>query len=63
MPGVDPREYGFTDRTSPVNAFRILFSAYFGAGLEPLPDVTYLSPDTDHMFDFVEYDRPVATPP
>jgi hypothetical protein len=46
-----------------VNAFRILFSAYFGAVLEPIPDVTYLSPDTDHMFDFVEYDRPVATPP
>jgi hypothetical protein len=62
MPGVDPREHGFTDRTSPVNAFRILLSAYFGAGLEPLPDVTYLSPDTDHMFDFVEYERPVASP-
>jgi hypothetical protein len=63
MPGIDPREYGFTDRTSPVNAFRILFSAYFGAGLNPLADVTYLSPDTDHMFDLVEYERPVASPP
>jgi hypothetical protein len=57
MPGVDMAAQGFTDRTSPVNAFRILFNAYFGAGLELLPDVTYLSPDTDHMFEFVEYDR------
>jgi hypothetical protein len=57
MPGVDMAAQGFTDRTSPVNAFRILFNAYFGANLEILPDLTYLSPDTDHMFDFVEYDR------
>jgi hypothetical protein len=46
-----------------VNAFRILFNAYFGADLELLPDVTYLSPDTDHMYDFVEYERPGDTPP
>lgn len=57
MPGVDMDAQGFNDRTSPVNAFRILFNAYFDAGLDLLPDVTYLSPDTDHMFDFVEYPR------
>jgi hypothetical protein len=62
MPGVDMAAQGFTDRTSPVNAFRILFNAYFGADLELLPDVTYLSPDTDHMYDFVEYERPVTPP-
>jgi hypothetical protein len=57
LPGVDDAAEGFNDRTSPVNAFRILFNAYFDAGLELLPDVTYLSPDTDHMYDFVEYPR------
>jgi hypothetical protein len=55
LPDVDDAAEGFTDRTSPVNAFRILFNAYFDAGLELLPDVTYLSPDHDHMFDLVEY--------
>jgi hypothetical protein len=57
MPGVDLEAEGFTDRTSPVNAFRIMFDAYFGAHLGLLPDVTYLSPDYDHMYDFVEYPR------
>jgi hypothetical protein len=57
MPGVDDAAEGFNDQTSPVNAFRILFNAYFDAGLDLLPDKTYLSPDTDHMFDLVEYDR------
>ena len=57
MPGVDLEAEGFSDRTSPVNTFRILFNAYFGAHLELLPDVTYLSPDYDHMYDFVEYPR------
>jgi hypothetical protein len=57
LPGVDDAAEGFNDRTSPVNAFRILFNAYFDAGLELLPDVTYLSPDHDHMFDLVEYPR------
>ena len=63
LPGVDAEEQGFYDRISPVNAFRILFNAYFAADLPLLPDVTLLSPDTDHMFDFVEYPRtPVSQP-
>jgi hypothetical protein len=57
MPGVDLEALGFYDRISPVNAFRILFNAYFGTHYDPLPDVTYLSPDYDHMYDFVEYPR------
>ncbi|MGH2488641.1 MAG: hypothetical protein ACRDFR_03360 [Candidatus Limnocylindria bacterium] len=57
MPGVDLEAQGFYDRISPVNAFRILFNAYFGTHLEILPDVTYLSPDYDHTYDFVEYPR------
>jgi hypothetical protein len=57
MPGVDLAAQGFTDRLSPVNAFRILFNAYFGADLDLLPNVTYLSPDYGHMYDLVEYPR------
>lgn len=57
MPGVDLPAEGFHDRISPVNAFRILFNAYFGTDFELLPDVTYLSPDYDHWADFVEYPR------
>ena len=57
MPGVDLPAQGFYDRISPVNAFRILFNAYFGTDLELLPDVTFLSPDYDHWADFVEYPR------
>ena len=57
LPGVDAEAEGFYDRISPVNAFRIVFNAYFGTELELLPDKTYLSPDHDHMWDLVEYPR------
>ncbi len=58
LPGVDPAAVGFHDRITPVNAFRIVFNAYFDAGLPLLPDTTYLSPNYIRMFDFVPYDRP-----
>lgn len=58
LPGVDLAKLGFYDRISPVNAFRIVFNAYFGADLPLLADTTYLSPDYDHAYDFVEYPRP-----
>ena len=53
--GIDPRDYGFDDHTSPVNEFRIVFDAVFGADLPMLPNMTYLSPDYVHMYDFVPY--------
>ena len=65
LPGVSGSELnalGFYDRISPVNLFRIVFNAYFGTDLPMLPDVTYLSPDYDHMYDLVEYDRDAAPP-
>ena len=55
LPGVDPADFGFTDRTSPVNEFRIVFNALFGTDLPLLPDVTYLSPDYANMYDFAAY--------
>ncbi|HET6745482.1 MAG TPA: hypothetical protein VFH90_06485 [Candidatus Limnocylindria bacterium] len=53
--GIDPADFGFTDGTSPVNEFRIVFNAIFDADMPLLPDVTYLSPDYARMYDFVPY--------
>jgi hypothetical protein len=58
LPGVNPASLGFTDRTSPVNNFRVVFDAYFGADLPLLEDRTYLSPDKAHLYDFTLYQRP-----
>jgi hypothetical protein len=58
LPDVDDAEVGVTDTTSPVNEFRIVLNAYFGADLPLLPDQTYLSPDYARMYDFVPYERP-----
>ncbi len=62
LPGVDAAAAGVHDRITPVNAFRVVFNAYFDAGLPLLPDTTYLSPDYTRMYDFVPYDRPPAGP-
>jgi hypothetical protein len=58
LPGVDPASAGLNDRISPVNSFRIVFNAYFGADLPLLPDQTYLSPDKSRLYEFTLYPRP-----
>jgi hypothetical protein len=61
LPGVgeaELREAGFTDRSSPVNTFRLVFSEVFGADLPLHEDRTYLSPDKDHLYQFTPYPRP-----
>jgi hypothetical protein len=55
LPGIDPADYDFGDRTSPVNEFRIVFNAIFDSALPLRPDVTYLSPNYGRMYDFVRY--------
>lgn len=40
-----------TDHTH-VNTFRMLFDAYFGTDLPPLPDRSYDWPDNAHIYDF-----------
>jgi hypothetical protein len=57
LPGVDPAAVGVTDTISPVNAFRVVMNAYFGAELPLLPDVTYLTPNHWRLYDFVPYER------
>ena len=66
LPGMDPGDAGFHDRSSPVNTFRYVMNAYFDADLTPLPDVSFLSPDYAHLYDFVEIERTddgAAVPP
>ncbi|HEY8179763.1 MAG TPA: hypothetical protein VIH33_05125, partial [Candidatus Limnocylindria bacterium] len=58
LPGVDPATFGFNDESSPVNQFRMVFNAYFGADLPLLPNETFLSPDYARMWDFVRYPHP-----
>jgi Sulfatase len=53
LPNVDPAEFGFNSRTSPVNAFRIVLSAYFGANLPLLPDISWHSPNYERLYDFI----------
>jgi len=57
LPGVDGSTVGLTDRTSPVNNFRVVLDAYFGADLPLLPDVTYLSRDHANPYVLQEYRR------
>jgi hypothetical protein len=39
---------------SPVNSFRVVFNAYFDAGLTLLPDRSYVFVDERHLYDFVD---------
>jgi hypothetical protein len=57
LPGVDPAAAGFSDHTSPVNNFRIVFNAFFGADLRLHPDVSYLSLDTFRPLELREVRR------
>lgn len=42
---------------SPVNTFRLIFNAYFGAQYELLPDTSYYSP-IPNIYEFEEYPNP-----
>jgi hypothetical protein len=57
LPGVDPRVV--YDSISPVNVFRTVFRAYFGAPLERLPDETYWS-SVALPFKFTHVERGIA---
>lgn len=54
VPGADVVAAGFGDDRTPVNAFRIVFDARFGANLPLLPDRVYAHVDLDHFYDFID---------
>jgi hypothetical protein len=54
VPGADLETAGFHDSITPVNAFRVIFNARFGAELPLLPDRTWAHEDLNHFYDFFE---------
>jgi hypothetical protein len=54
VPGADLPSEGFHDDLTPVNAFRIIFNARFGADLDLLPDRVYAHTDLRHFYDFLD---------
>lgn len=54
IPGADAEAAGFHPSITPVNEFRVVFNAVFGAGLPMLPDRSYAHTDYRHFYDFLE---------
>jgi hypothetical protein len=46
---------------SPVNTFRVVFNAYFGADYELLPDISYYSP-VPNIYEFEQFPNPYLEP-
>jgi hypothetical protein len=54
LPRLDPEEAGLHPSITPVNTFRVLFNAYFGAGLPLLPDRNYVWAGPDDLYTFTD---------
>jgi hypothetical protein len=57
VPGVDAaglEAAGYSDALTPVNLFRVVFNAAFGAGLPMLPDRNWIFVDQRHLYDLVD---------
>ncbi|HEY7477819.1 MAG TPA: sulfatase-like hydrolase/transferase [Actinomycetota bacterium] len=63
FPGMSAEDAGLYPSITPVNSFRVLFDAYFDAGLPILDDRTYVYADDDHAFDFTEVTNRVRVGP
>lgn len=49
------------EEITPVNSFRLIFDAYFGADLSRLPDEAYVFHDESHLYDFTEVTGRIRT--
>lgn len=54
LPGVDPEEAGLYPDITPVNSFRVIFDAYFGADLGLLPDQIFAHRSQQDFYEFFE---------
>lgn len=54
VPGADIEAAGFHDELTPVNAFRVVFNARFGADLPSLPDRVWTHIGVDRFYDFID---------
>jgi len=52
LPGVPDAE--LPEDLTPVNTFRLVLDRYFGADLDLLEDASYVFPDEDHLYTFVD---------
>ena len=62
LPGVDPIEAGLYPDITPVNSFRVVFDAYFGADLGLLPDLVFAHVSQQDFYEFFEVTDRVASP-
>ena len=62
LPGVDPVEAGLYPDITPVNSFRVVFDAYFGADLGLLPDLVFAHVSQQDFYEFFEVTDRVASP-
>lgn len=60
VPGVDPEELGLSPGTTPVNSFRLIFNAAFGANLPTLPDRNWVFVDQRHIYEMEDVTDRVA---
>lgn len=51
---IDPATIGFTQSTTPVNTFRLIFNKYFGTNYEQLENRTYIYSDNKKPYDMDE---------
>jgi hypothetical protein len=54
LPGVDPEEAGLYPEITPVNSFRVVLDAYFGAELGLLPDRIFAHRSQQDFYEFFE---------
>ena len=54
LPGVDPAESGLYPTITPVNNFRLIFNAAFGADLPLLPDRNLVFPSQGSIYEDVD---------
>jgi hypothetical protein len=54
VPGADLDAAGFHDAITPVNVFRVIFNARFGADLPPLPDRVWTHVGVRQFYDFLD---------
>lgn len=60
VPGVDRDELGVYPSITPVNSFRLIFNAAFGADLPMLPDRNWVFVDQRHIYEMVDVTDRVA---
>lgn len=54
VPGMDADEIGLYPDITPVNSFRLLLSALFGAQLDRLPDRHFIFPNQQQFYEFID---------